>query len=335
MLTAMAGAARRRVSGQWLPRRTTAVARRDSSDPVPYQLVSQPTTTMPAGPRSRSSRRPNVRRMEWQRQLQLSRRSDERTQRVCDDETPEQNRNFNLGARGPIVKGKTSIRVGLDGRRDYQADTIIAIDENGNRLGDYVRRPSESDQRHRWSRARVEQEPDAASRISSRRKLHREQWRRRVQSARARIQYPRINNQVRAQVQGIVGKTRCTRCDCSFIAGEPCSRRSRRRQPIIVLDTFTKGGAGCRAMAPNRTFELAENLDFNIGRKQQMRVGYIARGRTLQELRRAKRRWYLHLLVARGLQREPAHHIYPAPWPGGHLVRTITRWASTGRTTSG
>ena len=58
--------------------------------------------------------------------------------------TPEQNRNFNVGARGPIVAGRTSIRLNVDGRRDYQADTIVAIDERGTRLGDYVRRPSES-----------------------------------------------------------------------------------------------------------------------------------------------------------------------------------------------
>ena len=44
------------------------------------------------------------------------------------EKTPEQNRHFNLGPRGPIVNGKTSIRFSLDGRRDYQADTIVAID---------------------------------------------------------------------------------------------------------------------------------------------------------------------------------------------------------------
>ena len=70
----------------------------------------------------------------------------------ANEKTPEQNRNFNLGARGPIVKGKTSIRLGLDGRRDYQADTIVAIDANGNRLGDYVRRrPSPPTPQSAWS----------------------------------------------------------------------------------------------------------------------------------------------------------------------------------------
>ena len=58
-------------------------------------------------------------------------------------ETPEQNRQFNMGLRGPLVKGKTSIRLNVDGRRDQQSDTITALDENGNRMGDVVFRPSE------------------------------------------------------------------------------------------------------------------------------------------------------------------------------------------------
>ena len=84
-------------------------------------------------------------RVERQRQLQLPRRFDERAQRVREQpRRPSRTAASTSALRGPIVKGKTSVRFNLDGRRDYQADTIVAIDEIGNRLGDYVRRPSES-----------------------------------------------------------------------------------------------------------------------------------------------------------------------------------------------
>jgi hypothetical protein len=47
---------------------------------------------------------------------------------------------------------------------------------------------------------------------------------------------------------------------------------------ISVLETFTRGGAGVNSHGSQRTFELAENLDFNVGRKQQMRVGFLLEG---------------------------------------------------------
>ena len=87
--------------------------------------------------------RPNV--IEWNGNASLNYRGDQMNARnaFATSETPEQNRQFNMGLRGPLVKGKTSIRLNVDGRRDQQSDTITALDENGNRMGDVVFRPSE------------------------------------------------------------------------------------------------------------------------------------------------------------------------------------------------
>ena len=87
--------------------------------------------------------RPNV--IEWNGNASLNYRGDEMNARnaFATAEAPEQNRQFNMGLRGPLVKGKTSIRLNVDGRRDQQSDTITALDENGNRMGDVVFRPSE------------------------------------------------------------------------------------------------------------------------------------------------------------------------------------------------
>jgi hypothetical protein len=192
--------------------------------------------------------------------------------------TPEQNRNFNFGARGPIVKGKTSIRLGLDGRRDYQADTIVAIDENGNRLGDYVRRPSES------TNATIGFE-HALNNNQTLRFEYRRGENQVENNGVGGFNLPERafnthsdNNQLRVQAQGIVGKSMLHEVRLQFYTQESVQTSFSQAPTIVILDTRTTGGAGVSSRGSNRTFELAENLDFNIGRKQQMRVGYIVEG---------------------------------------------------------
>ena len=222
--------------------------------------------------------RPNVR--EWSGNGSFNYRGDAMNARnaFADSKTPEQNRNFNLGARGPIVKGKTSIRFGLDGRRDFQADTIVAIDEFGSRLGDYVRRPSESTNatvglehaltknqtfrlEYRHGETLVENNGVGGFNLVDR-----------------AFNTDSHNNQVRAQLQGIVGKNMLHEIRLQLYTQQNNQASLSSAQTIVVLDAFTKGGAGIASNGSQRTFELAENLDFNIGRKQQMRVGYLVEG---------------------------------------------------------
>ena len=41
-------------------------------------------------------------------------------------QTPEQLRRFNAGLRGPLVKGKTSLRFNVDGNSSFDSGTIVA-----------------------------------------------------------------------------------------------------------------------------------------------------------------------------------------------------------------
>jgi len=88
--------------------------------------------------------KPNVRA--WTGSANTQYRSDAMNARnaFATTDTPEENRQFSFGLRGPLVSGKTSIRFNVDGRRDLQGDTIVAIDEQGNQLGDFVQRPNNS-----------------------------------------------------------------------------------------------------------------------------------------------------------------------------------------------
>jgi hypothetical protein len=222
--------------------------------------------------------RPNVR--EWNGNGSFNYRSDSMNARnaFANAKTPEQNRNFNLGARGPIIKGKTSIRLGLDGRRDYQADTIVALDENGNRLGDSVRRPSES------TNATIGFE-HALTNNQTLRLEYRHGENATDNSgvggfnlAERAYNTRSSNNQLRAQAQGIVGKNMLHEVRLQVYAQENMQASVSSAPTIVVLDTFTKGGAGVSSRGSNRLFELAQNLDVNVGRKQQMRVGYLLEG---------------------------------------------------------
>jgi hypothetical protein len=83
------------------------------------------------------------------------------------------------------------------------------------------------------------------------------------------------NNQVRAQVQGIVGKNMLHEVRLQVNTQDNSQKSLSPARTIVVQDAFTSGGAGVTSLGSSDSFELAQNLDFNIGRKQQMRVGYI------------------------------------------------------------
>jgi carboxypeptidase family protein len=222
--------------------------------------------------------RPNVR--EWSGNGSFNYRSDAMNARnaFARAKTPEENRNFNFGARGPIVKGRTSVRLNVDGRRDFQADTIVAIDELGNRLGDYVRRPSESTNFTGGIEHAVTKDQTLRLEFSARENA----------TTNAGVggfnlpehAYDNSGNtqQLRAQVQGVLRKTMLHEVRLQVNTQESSQTSFSNAPTIVVLDAFTRGGAGVASQGSSRTFELAENLDVNVGKKQQMRVGYLVEG---------------------------------------------------------
>jgi Carboxypeptidase regulatory-like domain/TonB dependent receptor len=222
--------------------------------------------------------RPNV--VEWNGNASLNYRGDEMNARnaFATSETPEQNRQFNMGLRGPIVKGKTSLRLNVDGRRDQQSDTITALDDNGNPMGDVVFRPSEQ------TNVTVGLEHALTGNQTLRLEY------RRGDSATENLgvggfnlperAYDRSsgNHQVRAQVQGLIGRTTLNELRLQFTQQNSTSLSASNAPAVIVLDAFSEGGAGVWSETSSRAFELADNLDFNVGRKHQMRVGLLLEG---------------------------------------------------------
>jgi carboxypeptidase family protein len=222
--------------------------------------------------------RPNVR--EWSGNGSFNYRSDAMNARnaFATAKTPEGNRNFNFGARGPIVKGKTSVRLAVDGRRDFQADTIVAIDEHGNRRGDYVRRPSESTNFTGGIEHALTKNQTLRVEFSARENATTNAGVGGFNLPEHAYDNSGSTRQLRAQTQGVVRKTMLHELRLQVNTQENAQISYSSAPTIIVLDAFTRGGAGVANNGSTRTFELAENLDVNVGRKQQMRVGYLLEG---------------------------------------------------------
>jgi hypothetical protein len=190
-------------------------------------------------------------------------------------ETPEGERNVQLGLRGPIVREKTSVRFNAQVNSAYQSNTIIAVDETGQSLGAQVRVPTErrslnanldhvltSTQMLRLGYQHSQNDArnqglgsfDLPERASSR---------------------TSSNDMVRAQVQGLVGRTTLNELRLQFNRQQSETVSLTTGPTIIVQDAFSRGSAGAGNRHLTHTIELAENLDFTVRRRHQMRVGVL------------------------------------------------------------
>jgi hypothetical protein len=217
--------------------------------------------------------KPNVKN--WTGNASTQYRSDAMNARnaFATEDTPEQNRQFNLGLRGPLVSSKTSIRLNVDGRRDMQGDTIVAVDELGNRLGNFVQRPNNS------TNVTVGVEHALTNTQTLRFEV-----RNGISSSRNNgvggfnlpdrgTNRDGNNQSVRAQLQGVIGKNALNELHLQYTGQNSETTSVSQATAIVVQDAFSRGGAGANSTNSSHGLELADNFDFNVGKKQQMRIG--------------------------------------------------------------
>jgi opacity protein-like surface antigen len=222
--------------------------------------------------------RPNVR--EWSGNANMGLRGDMFNARnaFAQTETPEQFRRFNTSVRGPIVIDKTSIRFGLDGNRSYDSPPIYAKNEDGTQFHAVVRRPSES------TNATV-----GVEHALTRNQTLRLEYRGSTYNAENQgvgdftmperaVTRSTDEHQVRFQVQGLIGKTTLHELRVQFRRQSNEATSVSDAVTINVLDAFNKGGAGVNNYGSSGRVEIADNVDFSIGRKHAMRVGALIEG---------------------------------------------------------
>src|SRR5687768_17351440 len=190
-------------------------------------------------------------------------------------ETPSQERTVQFGVRGPIVAGKTSFNFNVNGNRRFNSNPIIALDEFGNRLTDSAR--STNDQ----TGFTLGLEHSLTMNQSMMINLQRSENEGLNQGVGGfnvpERAFTRLNdsNQLRFRLQGVIGRSMLNEVRLQVNRSSSEAFSFAGGPTIIVQDAFTRGGAGVNSDSATDRFELADNFDFNVGTRHQMRAGFL------------------------------------------------------------
>ena len=193
-------------------------------------------------------------------------------------EQPSQERTVQFNVRGPIVSGKTSFNFNANGNSRYNSNPIIALDEFGNRLTDSAR--STNDQTG-FSLGLEHSLTSNQSMYVNFQRNENEGLNQGVggfnlpERASTRLS---DSNQFRFRLQGILRGSMLNEIRLQVNRGGNEAFSFSPAQTIVVQDTFTRGGAGVNSDSSTERFELADNFDFNVGTRHQMRVGFLLEG---------------------------------------------------------
>jgi hypothetical protein len=204
----------------------------------------------------------------------------------------EQYRRFGFNMDGPLVKGKTSLAINVDGNANYDSQTIVANTPDG-RYNDVVRRPND----RMFASARVEHQLTQTQlmRVELRHEMNERQnlgvGDRDLQD-RA---YDRTTteNELRFSLNGLLLPKVANELKVQY-SRDVTEQSSFSDDPaIVVLDNFSSGGAGQQSNRRGRLLEIEDNIDFQIGKKHRMRTGFLLEGMWYRsdELRNGNGTW--------------------------------------------
>ena len=193
-------------------------------------------------------------------------------------EMPETERQVQFGVRGPVVSGKTSFNFNVNSRANHVFQPIIALDEFGNRVDQSAR--STNDQ----TGFQVGLEQQLMANQSLYLNFQRSENEGLNQGVggfnlpeRASTRQS-DNNQLRVRLQGVLRRTMLNELLVQFIRSGSESFSLSSLPSTIVQDAFSAGGAGINSDSATDRLEIADNFDFNVGTRHQMRVGFLFEG---------------------------------------------------------
>jgi hypothetical protein len=204
----------------------------------------------------------------------------------------EQYRRFGFNMDGPLVKGKTSMAINVDGAANYDSQTINATTPAGN-VSDSIRRPSDDmsatvgvdHQLTATQLMRVEFRAEANERENLGvgdtdlydRAYTQTGTEQRLRFALNGLIFPKVAHELKVQYSNET-------TELSSVSDDPA---------IVVIDSFSEGGAGQFTDRRGRLLEIEDNIDFEIGKKHRMRVGMLLEGMWYRsdELRNGNGTW--------------------------------------------
>lgn len=204
----------------------------------------------------------------------------------------EQYRRFGINLDGPLVKGRTSLSINVDGNANYDSQTIYATTPDG-LYNDVVRRPNDrtfasvrlDHQLTQTQLMRLEYRNELDERENlgvgdfdlPDRAYNRTRRGNTVRFSLNGLLLPKVANELKVQFAHDV-------TELSSFSGDPA---------IVVIDNFATGGAGQESDRRGRTLEIEDNVDFQIGKKHRMRAGFLLEGMWYRsdELRNGNGTW--------------------------------------------
>jgi len=222
--------------------------------------------------------RPNVRT--WNGNMNANFRNDALNARDAFAATkqPQNIARVGAGIRGPIVAGRTSLRLNVDRNQTDNANTIVALNPNGSRFLGFITSPT------RNTGATVGIEHVLTNNQTLRVQY---QWRDNstLNGGVGGFNLPERGNnrrndngELRFQVQGLIGRSTLNEFHLEVTRASNEVTSVSKAVSVNVLDAFNAGGAGVNNSSKTHVFEAADNLDFTIGRKHAMRVGFLVTG---------------------------------------------------------
>ena len=192
--------------------------------------------------------------------------------------TPQNIARVGGGIRGPIVVRKTSLRLNLDRNESNTAANIYALKPDGSPFLGFVSNPSHNT----FGVVGIEH---ALTDMQTLRVEYQRQQNVSRNGGVGGFNLPeRANNrdngngQLRAQVQGLFGRSTLNEFHLEWRDTWNNQVSVSAAPAVNVLDAFNAGGSGINTHSNQRTFNVADNLDFTIGRKHATRVGFELSG---------------------------------------------------------
>ena len=190
-------------------------------------------------------------------------------------EQPNQERTVQLSIRGPIKQGRTGFNLNVNGNNRYNSSPIIAIDRFGQRIDAASR--STNDQKG-FQFGMEHSITNNQGLLFNVQHTQNENLNQGVGGFTLPERATNANSdstQYRFRIQGIVGGSKLHEFRIQANRNNNESSSLTAGSTINVLDAFNSGGAGVNSNGSTNRVEIADNFDFNIGTKHQMRLGIL------------------------------------------------------------
>jgi hypothetical protein len=187
---------------------------------------------------------------------------------------PEQYRRYGFNADGPIVKGRTSLAINVDGNSSYDSATINATTPSG-ALSEVARTPED----RMFGSVRLDHSLSKSQQMLV--EFQRNYIRRENQGVGGVNLETRgytsetADSALRFALNGALTPKVAHELKVRFEVGDSRLSSVSSAPAVIVQDTFNTGGAGQNSNRRSKTLEIADNIDWSIGKKHAFRAGLL------------------------------------------------------------